>query len=47
MAGQRGHRWGKYVFLPWAVCFKCGLIALRNDRTAIAIKTRCSGDDDA
>jgi hypothetical protein len=47
MAGQRGHRWVKYVFLSWSVCGKCGLVALRNDRTAAAIRARCPGDDDA
>lgn len=47
MGAQRGHRWDKYKCLPWPVCFKCGLVALKNDVTALAIKARCPGDDDA
>lgn len=45
MASARGHRWGKYVFLPWSVCFKCGLVALKNERSRAAVKAKCSGDE--
>lgn len=46
MARQRGHHWVKYVFLSWSVCGKCGLVTLRNERTALAIRAQCPGDED-
>ena len=46
MKRQTGHRWDKLKFLPWPVCFKCGLVALRNARTGLAVRGRCEGDDE-
>lgn len=35
------HKWRRYRFLPWEVCSRCGLIALRNEPTEKAIRLGC------
>lgn len=40
----RGHVWTK--FLSWPMCRKCGLLALHNERTRLAIRAKCDGDDE-
>lgn len=38
------HEWintPKRAALPWAICDKCGLVALKNESTKLAIKLGC------
>lgn len=39
------HHWITYKRLPWPVCAHCGLVRLKNDLTAFAVKHGCDHRD--
>lgn len=42
-----GHQFVTRKRMPWPVCKSCGLVALRNPRTAWCIKHGCNYDNHA
>lgn len=42
------HRWHRPKVAPWLqYCWRCGLVALKNERTEKAIKAGCFTQDEA
>lgn len=41
-----GHVWRKWRAIPWEVCRRCGLVALRNEATERRIRAGCDADND-
>jgi hypothetical protein len=41
MVKKRPHQWGKLKAIPWPVCTCCGLVWLKNERTAAAVRAGC------
>ena len=39
--GKAPHNWGKLRGIPWAVCQCCGLVWLKNEATAAAVRAGC------
>lgn len=48
MSEKKSHLW--YLTgmkgIPWAVCAKCGLIRLKNQRTDKKVKQACPGSEE-
>jgi len=45
MAGMNSHSWVKVRWMPWLLCGKCGLVALKNDITRWCISHGCDYDE--
>lgn len=43
---KAGHSWFKWRAIPWEVCRRCGIVALRNEATARKIRAGCDADED-
>ncbi len=41
MKQRPAHTWIKLRAIPWAVCQCCGLVLLRNELTAAAVRAGC------